>query len=115
LSRNLRAAEDQTVQRSVPCRGKTWTGFANSEEKFADEYVGRRIQPFWVEEEAKKIPNTNFIVNGRFKSHAVRDGKLDHRAATILRRCRGAPAHRGPGGLGQELHHDSKRRIEELG
>jgi putative intracellular protease/amidase len=56
--------------------GHTWTGFANSEEKFADEYVGRRIQPFWIEEEAKKIPNTNFIVNGRFKPHAVRDGNL---------------------------------------
>ncbi len=30
--------------------GKTWTGFANSEEKFADDYVGKRIQPFWIEE-----------------------------------------------------------------
>lgn len=56
--------------------GKTWTGFADSEEKYADEYVGRRIQPFWIEEEARKIPNTNFIVNGRFKPHAVRDGNL---------------------------------------
>jgi putative intracellular protease/amidase len=56
--------------------GKTWTGFADSEEKFADQYVGRRIQPFWIEEEARKIPNTNFIVNGRFKPHAVRDGNL---------------------------------------
>jgi putative intracellular protease/amidase len=56
--------------------GKTWTGFANSEEQYADEFVGRRIQPFWIEEEARKIPNTNFIVNGRFKPHAVRDGNL---------------------------------------
>jgi putative intracellular protease/amidase len=56
--------------------GKTWTGFANAEEKFADEYVGQRIQPFWIEEEARKIPNTNFIVHSRFKSHAVRDGNL---------------------------------------
>ena len=56
--------------------GKTWTGFANSEEQYADEFVGKRIQPFRIEEEAKKIPNTNFIVNGRFKSHAVRDGNL---------------------------------------
>ncbi len=55
---------------------KTWTGFANSEEEFADAYVGRRIQPFRIEDEARKIPNTNFIVNGRFKSHAVRDGHL---------------------------------------
>jgi putative intracellular protease/amidase len=56
--------------------GKTWTGFANSEERFADEYVGRKIQPFWIEDEARKLENTNFIVNGRFKSHAVRDGNL---------------------------------------
>ena len=56
--------------------GKTWTGFANSEEQFADDFVGKRIQPFRIEEEAKKIAGTNFIVSGRFKSHAVRDGNL---------------------------------------
>jgi len=56
--------------------GKTWTGFANSEEQFADEFVGKRIQPFRIEEEARKMPNTNFIVHGRFKPHAVRDGNL---------------------------------------
>ena len=56
--------------------GKTWTGFANSEEQYADEFVGKRIQPFRIEEEARKIPNTNFIVSGRFKPHAVRDGNL---------------------------------------
>lgn len=56
--------------------GKTWTGFANSEERYADEYVGKRIQPFWIEDEAKKLPGTNFIVSGRFKAHAVRDGNL---------------------------------------
>ena len=56
--------------------GKTWTGFANSEEQFADDYVGRKIQPFWIEDEARELENTNFIVNGRFKPHAVRDGNL---------------------------------------
>jgi putative intracellular protease/amidase len=56
--------------------GKTWTGFANSEERYADEYVNRKIQPFWIEDEAKKLDNTNFIVDGRFKAHAVRDGNL---------------------------------------
>lgn len=56
--------------------GKTWTGFANSEERYADEFVGRRMQPFWIEDEAKRLPNTNFIVSGRFKAHAVRDGNL---------------------------------------
>jgi putative intracellular protease/amidase len=56
--------------------GKTWTGFANSEERFADEFVGKRIQPFWIEDEAKKLTGTNFIVSSRFKAHAVRDGHL---------------------------------------
>ena len=56
--------------------GKTWTGFANSEEEYADEFVGQKIQPFWIEDEARKLPGTNFIVQGRFKSHAVRDGNL---------------------------------------
>lgn len=56
--------------------GKTWTGFANSEERYADEYVNQRIQPFWIEDEAKQLDNSNFIVAGRFKPHAVRDGNL---------------------------------------
>jgi putative intracellular protease/amidase len=56
--------------------GKTWTGFANSEERFVDEFVGRRVQPFRIEDEARKLENTNFIVNGRLKPHAVRDGNL---------------------------------------
>jgi len=56
--------------------GKTWTGFADSEEDFADSFVGKRIQPFRIEEEAKKIAGTNFVVNSRFKAFAVRDGNL---------------------------------------
>jgi putative intracellular protease/amidase len=56
--------------------GKTWTGFANSEERYADNFVNQRIQPFWIEDEANELENTNFIVAGRFKPHAVRDGNL---------------------------------------
>jgi putative intracellular protease/amidase len=56
--------------------GKTWTGFANSEEDYADEFVGQRIQPFRIEDEARKLESSNFIVAGRFKPHAVRDGAL---------------------------------------
>ena len=56
--------------------GKTWTGFADAEEAYADSFVGQKIQPFWIEEEAKKRSNTNFIVDRAFKSHAVRDGRL---------------------------------------
>ena len=57
-------------------KGKTWTGFANSEEQFADNFVGKRIQPFWIEDEAQKIADTNFIVNAMFKPFAVRDENL---------------------------------------
>lgn len=57
-------------------KGRTWTGFANSEEAFADSFVGKRIQPFWIEDEAKRLPETNFIVAGMFKPFAVRDGNL---------------------------------------
>jgi putative intracellular protease/amidase len=56
--------------------GKTWTGFANSEEQFADAFVGKRIQPFWIEDEARKIAGTNFVVDQRFREFAVRDGRL---------------------------------------
>ena len=57
-------------------KGKTWTGFANSEEAFADGFVGKRIQPFWIEDEARKLPDTNFVVSGMFKPFAIRDGNL---------------------------------------
>jgi putative intracellular protease/amidase len=56
--------------------GKTWTGFANSEERFADGVVGQRIQPFWIEDEARAIPGTNFVVDQPFREFAVRDGLL---------------------------------------
>ncbi|PLL11570.1 type 1 glutamine amidotransferase domain-containing protein [Tabrizicola sp. TH137] len=57
-------------------KGKTWTGFANSEEAFADAFVGKRIQPFWIEEEAKKMADTNFVTANMFKPFALRDGNL---------------------------------------
>lgn len=56
--------------------GKTWTGFANSEERFAEAAVGSKIQPFWIETEAKKIAGTNFITHNAFEEFAVRDGRL---------------------------------------
>ncbi len=61
---------------SLLAAGKTWTGFADSEEDFADAFVGQRIQPFRIEEEARKLEATNFVVNSRFKPFAVRDGLL---------------------------------------
>ena len=61
---------------SLLVEGKTWTGFANSEERYADDFTGLKIQPFWIEDEAAELENTNFIVSRRFKPHAVRDGNL---------------------------------------
>lgn len=57
-------------------KNKTWTGFANSEEQYAEKAVGMKLQPFWIETEARKIEQTNFIVRAAFRSHAVRDGRL---------------------------------------
>lgn len=57
-------------------KGKTWTGFATSEEQFADSFVGQRLQPFWIEDEARKIEGSNFVVDQRFREFAVRDGHL---------------------------------------
>jgi putative intracellular protease/amidase len=56
--------------------GKTWTGFANSEEDIADAAAGQQIQPFRIEDRARALAGTNFIVHGAFRPHAVRDGNL---------------------------------------
>lgn len=57
-------------------QGKRWTGFANSEENYADAYVGMKIQPFRIEDEARKMPGSRFEVAHMFEAHAVRDGNL---------------------------------------
>lgn len=57
-------------------KGKTWTGFANAEEQFADNFVGMKIQPYWIEEEARKIPDTHFQVKEAFTPYAIADGNL---------------------------------------
>lgn len=55
---------------------KRWTGFANSEEDFADNFVKQRVQPFRIEDEARKIDNTTFVTGPAFAPHAIRDGNL---------------------------------------
>ena len=72
----LRHATCILLKTRLLVEGKTWTGFANSEEQYADEFFGKRIQPFWIEDEARKIKETNFIAEERFKAHAVRDSNL---------------------------------------
>jgi putative intracellular protease/amidase len=56
--------------------GKTWTGFADAEEEFADQAVGMKIQPYRIESEARKISGTNFKVASPFSSYAITDGNL---------------------------------------
>jgi putative intracellular protease/amidase len=55
--------------------GKTMTGFANVEEVFADEWVGRQVMP-WRIEDAAKERGANYVQGGRFKPFAVREGRL---------------------------------------
>jgi putative intracellular protease/amidase len=57
-------------------KGKTWTGFADAEEDFADQAVGQKIQPYRIESEAKKMADTHFKVAAPFSSFAIQDGNL---------------------------------------
>lgn len=57
-------------------KGKTWTGFADAEEDFADQAAGTQIQPYRIETEARKLPNTTFKVAVPFSAHAIADGNL---------------------------------------
>ncbi len=57
-------------------KGKTWTGFADAEEEFADQAVGQKIQPYRIESEARKIEGTTFKVAAPFSSYAIADGNL---------------------------------------
>ncbi len=56
-------------------QGKTITGFANSEEDYADRVVGQKVMPFRIEDEAKKL-GANFVTKEAFAPQAVRDGNL---------------------------------------
>jgi putative intracellular protease/amidase len=51
------------------------TGFANSEEDYADRIVGQKVMPFRIEDEAKKL-GAHFVTEAAFSPHAVRDGHL---------------------------------------
>src|SRR5574343_1313961 len=57
-------------------KGKTWTGFADAEEEYADKAVGIKIQPYRIETEARKITGTTFKVAPPFSSYAIADGNL---------------------------------------
>jgi putative intracellular protease/amidase len=57
-------------------KDKVWTGFANSEEDYSDKAVGQKIQPYRIEEEARKIEETAFKVAAPLMSYAIEDGNL---------------------------------------
>lgn len=68
--------EAQKSNGELIVKGKTWTGFANSEEDFADQAVGMKIQPYRIENEARKLEDTTFKVAAPFSSYAIQDGNL---------------------------------------
>jgi len=56
--------------------GREWTGFCNAEEDVVDKAYNTKVQPFRIEDEARKIPNTRFVQGPAYKPFAVRDGRL---------------------------------------
>ena len=68
--------EAKTSNGELLVKGKTWTGFADAEEQFADDAVGMQIQPYRIETEARKIKDTQFKVAAPFSSYAIADGNL---------------------------------------
>lgn len=68
--------EAKTSTGELLVKGKTWTGFADAEEEFADNAVGMKIQPYRIETEARKLEDTSFKVAAPFSSFAIADGNL---------------------------------------
>ena len=56
-------------------KGRKMTGFANSEEDYADKAVGQKLMPFRIEDEANKM-GAHFTTKPAFQPYAVRDGNL---------------------------------------
>jgi putative intracellular protease/amidase len=56
-------------------RGKTMTGFADSEEDMADSIVGQKVMPFRIEDEAR-AKGANFVSGPAFAPFATQDGNL---------------------------------------
>ena len=56
-------------------QGKKMTGFTNEEEDFADRVVGKKVMPFRIEDEARKL-GADFKKGNAFGAFAIRDGNL---------------------------------------
>jgi putative intracellular protease/amidase len=51
------------------------TGFTDEEEDFADKTVGKKVMPFRIEDEAKKL-GAEFQKANAFEPFAIKDGNL---------------------------------------
>lgn len=56
--------------------GRRWTGYTNAEEDVVDRVMGVRFQPFRIEDEARRIPGTQFAQGPAYRPFAVADGRL---------------------------------------
>jgi putative intracellular protease/amidase len=56
-------------------KDRRMTGFANSEEDYADKTVGQKLMPFRIEDEARKL-GAQFSTAPAFEPYAIRDGIL---------------------------------------
>lgn len=56
-------------------KGRKITGFANSEEDYADKVVGQKVMPFRIEDEANKL-GAKFVTKPAFTSFAIQDKNL---------------------------------------
>jgi putative intracellular protease/amidase len=56
-------------------QGKNMTGFTDEEEDFADKTVGKKVMPFRIEDEAKKL-GAAFHKAKAFEPFAIKDGNL---------------------------------------
>jgi len=56
-------------------QGKKMTGFTNEEENYADKAVGKKVMPFRIEDEARKL-GAVFQKADAFQAFATRDGNL---------------------------------------
>jgi putative intracellular protease/amidase len=56
-------------------QGKKMTGFTDEEEDYADKAVGKKVMPFRIEDEAKKL-GAIFQKANAFQPYAIQDGNL---------------------------------------
>ena len=56
--------------------GKSWTAFSDEEERDVEKNTGQKMQPFWIETEARKIASTKFKTRPAWSGYAIKDGNL---------------------------------------